>query len=46
MWKRIISVIGATLAVCIAVPATAGAASEYDDLVEKVTTKSLINYCG
>ena len=44
MWKFIISVIGATLAVCIAVPATAGAASEYDDLVEKVTTKSLINY--
>lgn len=44
MWKRIVSVMGATLAVCIAVPATAGAASEYDDLVEKVTTKTLINY--
>lgn len=44
MWKRIISVIGATLAVCIALPATAEAASEYDDLVEKVTTKTLINY--
>ena len=29
---------------CIALPATAEAASEYDDLVEKVTTKTLINY--
>lgn len=44
MWKRIISVTGATLAVCIAVSATAGATSGYDDLVEKVTTKTLINY--
>ena len=50
MWKRIISVIGATLAVCIAVPATAGAASEYDDIIDKVSTKTLIhhidNYSG
>ena len=44
MWKFIVSVIGTTLAVCIMVPATAGAASGYDDLVEKVTTKTLINY--
>ena len=44
MWKLVISIIGAALVVCIAVPATAGAASEYDDLVEKVTTKTLINY--
>lgn len=50
MWKRIISVIGTTLAVCIAVPATAGAASEYDDIINKVSTKTLIhhidNYSG
>ncbi len=50
MWKRIISVVGATLAVCIAVPATAGAASEYDDIISKVSTKTLIhhidNYSG
>lgn len=50
MWKRIISVMGATLAVCIAVPATAGAASEYDDIINKVSTKTLIhhidNYSG
>lgn len=44
MWKLIISVIGATLAACIAVPATAGAASEYDDLVDKITTKTMINH--
>lgn len=44
MWKRIISVTGATLAVCIAVSATAGAASEYDDLVDKITTKTMINH--
>ena len=50
MWKLIISVIGATLAVCIAVPATAGAASEYDYIIDKVSTKTLIhhidNYSG
>lgn len=50
MWKLIISVIGATLAACIAVPATAGAASEYDDIIDKVSTKTLIhhidNYSG
>ena len=50
MWKRIISVIGATLAVCIAVPATAGATSGYDDIINKVSTKTLIhhidNYSG
>ena len=44
MWKLIISVIGATLAVCIAVPATAGAASEYDDIINKVSTKTLIHH--
>lgn len=44
MWKLIISVIGATLAACIAVPATTGAASEYDDLVDKITTKTMINH--
>ena len=50
MWKRIISVMGATLAVCIAVPATAGATSGYDDIINKVSTKTLIhhidNYSG
>lgn len=50
MWKLIISVIGATLAVCIAVPATAGATSGYDDIINKVSTKTLIhhidNYSG
>ena len=50
MWKRIISVMGAALAVCIAVPATVGAASEYDDIINKVSTKTLIhhidNYSG
>lgn len=44
MWKLIISVIGATLAACIALPATAEAASEYDDLVDKITTKTMINH--
>ena len=44
MWKRIISVTGATLAVCIAVPATAGVASEYDDIINKVSTKTLIHH--
>lgn len=44
MWKRIISVVGTTLAVCIAVPATAGAASEYDDIIDKVSTKTLIHH--
>ena len=44
MWKFIISVIGATLAACIALPATAEAASEYDDLVDKITTKTMINH--
>ena len=39
MWKRIISVVGATLAVCIAVPATAGAASEYEILLIKCQQK-------
>ncbi len=50
MWKRIISVTGATLAVCIAVSATAGATSGYDDIINKVSTKTLIhhidNYSG
>ena len=50
MWKFIVSVIGTTLAVCIAVPATAGAASGYDDIINKVSTKTLIhhidNYSG
>ncbi len=50
MWKLIISVIGATLAACIALPATAEAASEYDDIINKVSTKTLIhhidNYSG
>ncbi len=44
MWKRIISVIGATLAACIAVPVIAGAASEYDDIIDKVSTKTLIHH--
>ena len=42
MWKRIISVIGATLAACIVVPA--GAASGYDDIINKVSTKTLIHH--
>lgn len=50
MWKRIISVTGATLAVCIAVSAAAGATSGYDDIINKVSTKTLIhhidNYSG
>ena len=50
MPKLSISVIGAALAVCITVPATAGAASEYDDIINKVSTKTLIhhidNYSG
>jgi len=44
MWKLIISVIGATLAVCIAVSATAGATSGYDDIINKVSTKTLIHH--
>ena len=44
MWKRIISVIGATLAACIVVPVIAGAASEYDDIIDKVSTKTLIHH--
>ena len=51
MWvKFVISIIGAAVAVCVAVPATAGAASEYDDIIDKVSTKTLIhhidNYSG
>lgn len=39
MWKLVISVIGAALVVCIAVPATAGAASEYEILLIKCQQK-------
>lgn len=51
MWvKFVIGIIGAAVAVCVAVPATAGAASEYDDIINKVSTKTLIhhidNYSG
>ena len=45
MWvKFVISIIGAAVAVCVAVPATAGAASEYDDIINKVSTKTLIHH--
>lgn len=51
MWvKFVISIIGAAVAVCVAVPATAGAASDYDDIINKISTKTLIhqidNYSG
>ena len=45
MWvKFVISIIGAAVAVCVVVPATAGAASEYDDIINKVSTKTLIHH--
>lgn len=44
MWKFGVSIIGVILAACIALPATVRAASEYDDLIEKITTKTLINH--
>lgn len=42
--RLILGVIGVIILACTAPPTEASAASEYDDLVEKVTTKTLIHH--